>query len=161
MEDKKKLTNKIATILLVILLCIIFISILFGSSSKESKVLENADYVWNCSKDVAIEGNHEMQIIGIGTKDNADYQLEPGTYEISYDFLESDDKENASKWNRLYLITILDHYTVNEDEIVGLYMISPHELSTKELTFKEGDYVYIEHTPNEHARYGDLYLKKK
>ena len=134
-------------------------------TKKVEKKKENYAYSWKCTKDRTTEREIETQIIGVGTKENADYSIEPGTYKIIYNFKEYSSITSSKKYNRQYIITVVDKYIDVKDletyENQEFYMYTPDSYDTKELTFTEGQYVYVQHLATPGAGDGDIFFKKK
>lgn len=134
-------------------------------TKKVEKKKENYAYSWKCTKDRTTEREIETQIIGVGTKENADYSIEPGTYKIIYNFKEYSSITSSKKYNRQYIITVVDKYIDVKDletyENQKFYMFTPDSYDTKELTFTEGQYVYVQHLATPGAGDGDIFFKKK
>ena len=172
--DSKKEVKKTSPIVIVgiILLVIICLPVLFGTDTptkeetkKVEKKKENYAYSWKCTKDRTTEHEIETQIIGVGSKENADYSIEPGTYKIIYNFKEYSSITSSKKYNRQYIITVVDKYIDVKDletyENQKFYMYTPDSYDTKELTFTEGQYVYVQHLATPGAGDGDIFFKKK
>lgn len=148
----------------LLVLMIICISFLLVSCGEEQKDLSQYDYYWECTKDETHEGIIETQVIGIGTKEKADKELAPGTYSIEYDFKDYGTPQANKRFNRQYIITIVDKYIpieeLDKEENQKFYMFAPDAYDTKELTFKEGQYVYVQHLATPSAGKGNIYFKK-
>lgn len=147
--------------LAIVLMCIPFLLVGCG---EEQKDLSQYDYYWECTKDETHEGIIETQVIGIGTKEKADKELAPGTYSIEYDFKDYGTLQANKKFNRQYIITVVDKYIpieeLDKEESQMFYIFAPSSYDTKELTFKEGEYVYVQHLATPEADKGSIYFKK-
>ena len=148
----------------LLVLMMICISFLLVSCGEEQKDLSQYDYYWECTEDETHESVIETQVIGIGTKEKADKELAPGTYSIEYDFKDYGTPQANKRFNRQYIITIVDKYIPKEEldkeENQKFYMFTPDAYDTKELTFKEGQYVYVQHLATPSAGKGNIYFKK-
>lgn len=125
---------------------------------------ETVVFKWECTKDIEHEGVEETIILGVGTSENADKEIQPGTYKVLYEYEEYVDLKTTKRFNRQYDITILDsYYPLNEyKNIEGWFDVySPDYYETKEITVNQGQYVYINHIAVKEAGYGTISLIAK
>lgn len=146
------------------LLLLLLVPFILLGCGEEKKDLSQYAYYWECTEDEKHEGIIETQIIGIGTKEKADKELAQGTYSIEYDFKDYGTPQANKRYNRQYIITVVDHYIdtkeLETEENQKFYMFTPDSHDTKELTFKEGQYVYVQHLASPGASKGSIYFKK-
>lgn len=148
----------------LLIIIIVGITFLLVGCGEKQKDLFQYDYYWECTKDETHEGVIETQVIGIGTKEKADKELAPGTYSIEYDYKDYGTPQANKRFNRQYIITVVDKYIpieeLDKEESQKFYMFTPDSYDTKALTFKEGQYVYIQHLATPNADKGNIYFKK-
>ena len=137
------------------LLSLVIICLLFTGCDDDIKT----NYSWKCGDDGSNEGIVETKIIGIGTNEKADFELPPGKYEIKYTYINSDKPKET---NRTYVLTVANSYVEDISTHTGFfYVFQPKELENKEIEVKEGQYIYIQHSANEKAKGGNIYITKK
>ncbi|MEE3344699.1 MAG: hypothetical protein VZS44_11435 [Bacilli bacterium] len=139
-----------------------------ASKTKEEKN-ENVVFEWKCTSDIRYEGREETKVLEVG-KD-----IEPGNYLVKYDyhdFTDSQGQPTTNKFNRYYFLYIsnikvddINGENINKlnDDVKDEKSFVPNKAieNIKEITLENGNYLYLYHTVNEKANYGDLTIEKK
>ena len=154
----KKIIIILVIIIAILLIALVGITIWNKMPRKTKTSYEKvAVYFWTCRGDKKHESVMETKVIGVEIDDNADYVIDAGTYEIKY---VNKGKEISPKVTRTYKVTVIDFYTNKLDELGAVtyeYQAQPGPYPT-EITVSKGQYIYIQHTANENAKDGNLYL---
>ncbi len=158
----KKIIVALIVMIIILVLAAVVIRVWGNRPIKTKTSYEKvASYFWTCRGDKRHEGTLETKVIGVDIDANADYVLEPGTYQIKY---VTNGKKISPKVTRTYYITVIDFYTDASrlDELGTVtyeYRAEPGPYPN-EITVSKGQYIYIQHSANENAKDGNLYLIK-
>ncbi len=180
MELSKK--DKKTLIIIIIVILIVSCSLLNNNDSNTTNQVNNIDtkennnqektnvvFEWKCTSDITHEGREETKVLEVG-KD-----IEPGNYVVKYDyhdFTDSQGQQTTNKFNRYYFLYIsnikvddINGENINKlnDDVKDEKSFVPNKTieNTKEITLENGNYLYLYHTVNEKANYGDLTIEKK
>ena len=160
---EKTLKNVIVALIIMIVVLVLAALIITAWSNRPRKERVNyekvASYFWTCRGDKKHESQLETKVLGVEIDENADYVLESGTYKIKY---VTEGKDISPKVNRTYYITVIDFYTDASKlgqlgTVTYEYRSEPGPYPT-EITVQKGQYIYLQHSANENAKDGNLYL---